>query len=248
MKNIFYIIILIACFPPPSFPQPADPPPAPDVEALISQLNNPKTEERIRARSELVRAGESAVPVIIRELPSAKPLPAYELIMALYNLEYQGDGAVLKELWRENDDERVKLAASMLLCRLDEDYDLHQEYMIGRVNEGEERDRLLAMQMIGYVKDPRTVPVLKKIFYDESQSDQIRQAAIWDLSFNPCEESARALVEMVNDPVINWFYKEILITGIRRLASEPDMAPLISELLTEAQGLPPVESRPPAGP
>lgn len=245
MKNIVLFIIVLICFTPLSlFSQPAGKAPAPqvtpapDVTALLKQLGSPKLDERIRARSTLVRLGDNVVSRIIQALPSAPPLQAYELIMTLYNLGYQGDGEVLKEVWRENNDKRVKLAAAMLLCRLDEDYSLYQEYIVARANEGEESDRLLAMQMLGYVKDPRTVPILKEIFYDESQPDQIRQAAVWDLSFTPCEESARVLVEMVNDPAINWFYKEILITGIRRLASEPDMAPLVSDLLEKAQGLP----------
>ena len=102
-------------------------------------------------------------------------------------------------------------------------------------------DRLQAMQILGYLNDERVVEPLKAIFYDGEQPDPVRQAAIWDLAHTPLPASARALVEMLDNPEVDWFYKEIVIAALRRLSAEPEMAPLVSELLTDVQGLGPRE-------
>ena len=45
-------------------------------------------------------------------------------------------------------------------------------------------------------------------------------------------------VKLVNDPEVDWFYKEIIIAALRKLATEKDMAPIVSELLSKAQQIP----------
>ncbi|KQC14464.1 MAG: hypothetical protein APR56_03715 [Methanosaeta sp. SDB] len=97
---------------------------------------------------------------------------------------------------------------------------------------------MTAMQLLGYIEDARVVAPLVGIFNDTGQSDQIRQAAIWDLAHTPVRESAEALVSMVNDASLDWFYKEIVIAALRLLAGQEEMAPIVSELLERSQGIP----------
>jgi hypothetical protein len=43
---------------------------------------------------------------------------------------------------------------------------------------------------------------------------------------------------MVNDPKVDWFYKEIIIASLRTLATNKEMALIVSELLEKAQNIP----------
>ncbi len=144
----------------------------------------------------------------------------------------------MEKIWQETESIPLNLQAAQALCRFDHQYNRYQGYILSQARSGEEEDRLLAMQVLGYIGDPRVVEPLVGIFNDAAQSDQIRQAAIWDLAHTPVRESAEALVEMLNDPEIDWFYKEIIIAALRRLAGQEDMAPIVSELLERSQGLP----------
>jgi len=218
-------------------PVPATTPP-PTVAEILQRLDNPDAAIRIRARNELVQRGEVAGPPVLNALPGASPEVAYDLLMVLYLLDFKSAAGMVEQVWTKSSDTRVKLAAAMDLCRFNVDYMRYQDYIVS-VAEGEApENRLAAMQMLGYIGDARVVPVLKKIFYDSSRPDDIRQAAIWDLAHTAVPEAAEALVAMVNDNAVDWFYKEIIIAGLRRLAAEPGMAETVNELLEKGQRLP----------
>lgn len=215
-----------------------EPASSPALPALIEKLKSADPAQRIRAKNALLRRGEEAAPAILKELPAASPEVAYEMILILSNTGYEESADLIEEIWKKGDDGKVKLAAALALCRFDRDFPKYKDYLVGRAKQGDEAGRIETMQVIGYLKDARVVPDLKAIFYDDTQSDQVRQAAIWDLAHTPTPESARVLVEMVNDQKVDWFYKEIVITALRLLASEEGMAPVVSGLLEKAQGLP----------
>jgi HEAT repeat protein len=133
----------------------------------------------------------------------------------------------------------------MFLCAAGRDYNRYQDYLVEQAREGKEEDRLIAMQVLGYIGDARVVPPLVEIFYDSAQSDKVRQSAIWDLGHTPVPEAARALVEMVNSSKVDWFYKEIVIASIRRLSADKKMAPVVTGLLEKSLGLPVTGGSPP---
>jgi hypothetical protein len=212
--------------------------PTPGITDLFKLLESENPADRVRAKATLVKRGEAVGPALLEELTGASPRKAYDLLIVLRYSKYRGGNDILKKLFGEGSDERVKLAAAMMLCRLDDNYSFYQGYIADQARKGADEERLQAMQMLGYLEDVRAVPVLKEIFYDESQPDKIRQAALWDLAHTPVKEAAQTLVSMVNDPHVDWFYKEILIAALRRLATEPGMAEIVSEYLEEAQRLP----------
>lgn len=211
---------------------------SPGISGLIGKLQSSDPAQRVRAKNALLRLGGECAPIVLKALPSAKPEAAYEMIMILTTIDYAESAGLIEEIWEKSADNKVKLAAALALCRFDRNFPKYQGYLVDRAKKGEEADRLEAMQMLGYVKNARVVPVLKEIFYDDTQPDQIRQAAVWDLAHTPYPESARVLVEMVNDPNVDWFYKEVIITSLRLLAAEEGMASVISGLLEKSQGLP----------
>ena len=226
-------------------PKPA---PSPGISTLIEKLSSPDPAQRLQAKKSLLRLDKEVAPSIMKELPSANPGAAYEMIMILSTIDYPDSADLIEEIWKKNDDGKVKLAAALALCRFGRDFPNYKSYLLEQARQGEETGRIEAMQMIGYLKDPRVIPDLKAIFYDESQPDQVRQAAVWDLAHTPSPESARVLVEMVNDPNVDWFYKEIIITALRLLAAEEGMASVVSELLERNQGLPSRNRKPAASP
>ncbi len=218
------------------------------VPALIEKLKSADLAQRIQAKNALLRRGDEAAPAILKELPAASPDTAYEMIFILSDTGYRESAEAIEEIWKKSEDGKVKLAAAMALCRFDRDFPKYKDYLVGQTKRGDESRRIEAMQVIGYLKDARVVPDLKAIFYDNAQPDQVRQAAIWDLAHTPSPESARVLVEMVNDQKVDWFYKEIVITALRLLASEEGMAPVVSGLLEKAQGLPSRDQKAAASP
>lgn len=209
-----------------------------EIAGLINDLDSSEPAERFRARTLLAEMGEEAGPELLAALKTAGEEKAGGLIEVLSFIRYRQAAQTVEKIWRETDNLSLKLRAAEALCRFDHNYNRYQGYILSRARSGDEEDRLLAMQSLGYIGDRRTVEPLVGIFYDESQPDQIRQAAVWDLAHTPVRESAEALVGMVNDPEIEWFYKEIIIAALRRLAGQGDMAPIVSELLEETQRLP----------
>jgi len=212
--------------------------PPPDFRKVIAKLGSSDEAVRLRAKDLLVRIGAPAGPDLTEALAEADGKQAYDLLFVLANINYPPAADTIEEKWEESDERPVRLAAALALCRLNRNYDRYQDYILSEATTGEEKSRMSAMQVLGYIKDRRVVPPLKKIFYDSEQPDQVRQAAIWDLAHTPDEASARTMVEMVNDPEVDWFYKEILIAAIRKLAAEPGMAPVVSELLMDIEGIP----------
>jgi HEAT repeat protein len=218
-------------------PAPA-PSPTPGVEELLKRLDSEDEKERTEAKIALVKIGPSISPRLLQELPSAPPPKAYDLILILDYFRAASAAPVYKKLWEGTEDMKIKLVAAMALCRLDQDYSIYQDFIVAQTKGGSDSNRLQAMQMLGYLRDARAVPVLKAIFYDAAQSDNMRQAAIWDLSHTPVSESAQVLVDISQDPEIDWFYKEIVFAALKRLAGEKDMAPVVNRLLEKAQRLP----------
>lgn len=235
-------LVFPAFSPAASGPKPS-PPPA--VSELIRQLGDKDTTVRGKARVALSRRGKSALPEIIKALPRVSPDQAYNLILILNQQDYRKAADQVEKIWQSSKSLKVRAAAAMFLCSAGRDYDKYQDYLVSRTREGKEEDRLEAMQVMGYIGDARVVPHLEKIFYDESQSDKIRQSAIWDLGHTPVPEAARALVEMVNSPGVDWFYKEIIIASIRRLSADKKMAPIITRLLEKSLRLPSTVVSPP---
>ncbi|HOO78352.1 MAG TPA: HEAT repeat domain-containing protein [bacterium] len=208
------------------------------ISALIEQLRNDDSEVRAPAKFELVKRGTDAGRAALEALPGAPPYMEYDLIMVIHHTRYSPAAPALESLFQKTSDPRIKMAAAMTLCGMDRDYQRYQDFLVGFTAGDEASEFLPAMQMLGYIGDPRVVPVLKRIFYDSARPDQIRQAAIWDLSHTPVPESAEALVEILDDPRIDWFYKEIAIAGLRGLAAEPGMADTVNRLLEKIQGIP----------
>lgn len=233
---LIYLILIV--FSPAAFAKTPSPPPTPGAAELIKQLGDGDTTVRGQARVALSRMGESAVPEILKKLPQVSPDQAYDLILLLNHLEYRKAAGEVEKLWQAAQNPKVRAVAAMFLCCSDQDYEKYQDYLVAQAKKGPETDRLVAMQVMGYIKDARVVPPLKEIFYDAGQSDKVRQAAIWDLGHTPVPEAAQALVEMVNSSEVDWFYKEIIIASIRRLAADKKMAPVITRLLEKSLHLP----------
>ena len=210
----------------------------PDVKALIANLGSPEAAVKLQARALLAGLGEEAGPALLAALPSAGDEEAGELVELLALIRYRPAVEAVETIWQKTGSVPLKLKAAQALCRFDHNYSRYQGYILSQARSGKEEDRLTAMQQLGYLEDRRVVEPLAGIFNDPEQPDQIRQAAIWDLAHTPVRESAEVLVGLVNDPEVDWFYKEIVIAAIRRLAGQEDMAPIVSELLERAQGLP----------
>lgn len=221
--------------PTPSAPAPS---PAPGVEDYLKRLDSEDEKERNEAKIALAKLGAAAAPRLLQELPSAPPPKAYDLVLVLDYLKCAEAAPVYEKLFQESQDVKIKLVTAMALARLDRDYQSRQDFIVSRTKEGSEDDRQQAMQMLGYLKDARAVPVLKAVFYDPAQSDAMRQAAIWDLGHTPVTESARTLVEISQDPEVDWFYKEIVFAALKLLAGDKEMAEVINRLLEQAQRLP----------
>ena len=211
---------------------------APDTGALIKALQGDAVEPRLRAKSTLIRMGETAGPIALKALSETSPGESYDLIEILSIIRYRPAAGDIEKIWQATEDLKVKLMASQALCRFDHKYDRYQSYILNRTQTGNDDERLEAMQMLGYIGDKRVVDPLVKIFNDPKQSDPIRQAAIWDLGHTPVIESAEALVNLVDDAKVDWFYKEIIIASIKTLATNKEMAPVISALLAKAQNIP----------
>ncbi len=242
MKTIHIAITLSFLFTAGPFLLPAEEEAAgekpPEIAELIKELDSSDPAARFRSRTLLAEMGRETGPPLLAALKTAEDEKAAGLIEILSFIRYREAAQAVERIWRETENLPLKLRAAEALCRFDYNYNRYQGYILSRVHSGDEEDRLLAMQSLGYIGDRRVVEPLVGIFYDESQPDRIRQAAIWDLAHTPVRESAAALVGMVNDPEIEWFYKEIIITALRRLAGQGDMAPIVSELLEETQRLP----------
>jgi len=243
LMTLLLMSLILLIFSPPSPAQ--KPAPAPGVSELIRQLGDKDTTVRGKARVALTRLGESAAPEIVKALSSAPPDQAYDLILILNHLDYRKAAVQMEKIWQASKSPKVRAAAAMFLCSSGRDYDKYQDYLVSQAKEGKEKDRLVAMQVLGYVGDARVVAPLKEIFYDVKQSDKVRQSAIWDLGHTPVPESARVLVEMVNSSKVDWFYKEIVIASIRRLSADKEMAPLITRLLEKSLRLPVTAASPP---
>ena len=211
---------------------------APEIKAIIKALMGDAIESRLRAKATLIRMGEKAGPIVMQVLAETPPGNTYDLIEILAIIRHKPSASEIEEIWQNTENPGVKLMASQALCRFDHNYARYQSYILSRTKTGDEDERLKAMQMLGYIRDRRVVDPLVKIFNDRNQSDQIRQSAIWDLGHTPVKESAEALVKMVNDPKVDWFYKEIIIASLRTLATNKEMAPIVSELLEKAQNIP----------
>ncbi len=209
-----------------------------EVEAEIEALLGEDEEAARRAHQSLLERGLEAAPRLRSRLDEAEGEAAVRLIFILSRVRDPGSAEVLKKTWEESDRTDVRLAAAMALCRLDVEFDRFLNFIAGYVQEGDEEVRLEAMQMLGYIGDARVVPLLSRIFYDERQTDFVRQAALWDLAHTPVPESVYALTEMVADPEIDWFYKEIILTALRHLAQEEDLVNVITEELERIQRLP----------
>jgi HEAT repeat protein len=211
---------------------------APDTGALIKALKSDAVEPRLRAKATLIRMREKAGPITLKALSGTSPDESYDLIEILSIIRYRPAAGDIEKIWQATEDTKVKLMASQALCRFDYKYDRYQSYILNRTSTGDDSERLEAMQMLGYIGDKRVVDPLVKIFNDPKRSDQIRQAAIWDLGHTPVKESAEALVNLVDDAKVDWFYKEIIIASIKTLATDKEMAPLISALLAKVQNIP----------
>jgi len=212
--------------------------PLPPIPELLKQLNSEEAQVRTEAKVRLVEHGEAAGLAAAQALPDASPATAYDLIMVIFHTGTKVGIPALEKTWNSSRDLRVRLAAAMVLCAFDRDYVRYQDFILKAASGDDQTVSLAAMQMLGYIGDPRVVPILKDIFYDRERPDQVRQAAIWDLSHTPVQSSAEALVGILDDSSVDWFYKEIAIAGLRGLASEPGMAEIVNRLLEEVQGLP----------
>jgi len=220
---------------PPTVPAPS---PGLGLEECLKRLQSEDEKERNEAKIALAKLGPSIAPRLIKELSSAPAPQAYDLVLVLDYLRSAEAAAAYEKIFSESQDVRLKLVAAMALARLDRDYQSRQDFILSRTKEGSEGERQQAMQMLGYLKDARAVPVLKSIFYDSAQPDGIRQAAIWDLGHTPVPEAAQALLEISQDPEVDWFYKEIVFAALKLLAGDREMAEVINRLLEKAQRLP----------
>ena len=243
--NIPLICLILIAFSPAASAETPSPPPTPGAAELIKQMGDQDTTVRGQARVALNRMGKSAVPEILTALPRVSPDQAYDLILLLNHLEYRKAAGEIEKLWESSQNPKVRAAAAMFLCCSGHDYEKYQGYLVERAKNAPETERIVAMQVMGYIKDARVVPPLKEIFYDTGQPDKVRQAAIWDLGHTPVPEAAQALVEMVNSPEVDWFYKEIVIASIRQLAADKKMAPVITRLLEKSLRLPSVTASTP---
>ncbi|MDP8214713.1 MAG: HEAT repeat domain-containing protein [Candidatus Euphemobacter frigidus] len=211
---------------------------SPNINTLIKDLQGAERGPQLRAKATLIGMGQKAGPDLLKALDSASSGLSLDLVEILAITRYQESAARIEKIWQATKNSKLKLAAAEALCRFNHNYARYQGYILSQTREGELDHRLQAMQMLGYIRDKRVIEPLVSIFQDPTQSDQIRQAAIWDLAHTPVKESAEALVNMVNDPEVDWFYKEIIISAIRRLAGQTDMAPIISKLLEKSQNIP----------
>jgi HEAT repeat protein len=218
----------------------AAPSPAPGlgVEECLKRLDSEDEKVRNEAKIALAKLGPAIAPRLIKELSSAPAPKAYDLVLVLDYLKSAEAAEAYAKLFDASQDIKIKLVTAMALARLDRDYQARQDFIVSRTKEGSEDDRQQAMQMLGYLKDARAVSVLKSIFYDPAQSDGIRQAAIWDLGHTPVPESAQVLVEISQDPEVDWFYKEIVFAALKLQAGDKEMAEVINRLLEKAQRLP----------
>jgi HEAT repeat protein len=210
----------------------------PDISTRIKNLKSSDEAVKFSSRAVLAGMGDEAGPPLLAALKAAGEEEAGDLIEILAFIRYREAAPDVEKIWQETDTIPLKLMAAEALCRFDHNYSRYQGYILSQARSGKEEDRMTAMQMLGYIGDRRVVEPLVGIFNDSGQSDQIRQAAIWDLAHTPVRESAEALVEMVNDPELEWFYKEIIIAALRRLAGQDEMAEIVSELLERSQHLP----------
>jgi HEAT repeat protein len=210
----------------------------PDISTLIKNLKSSDEAVKFSSRAVLAGMGDEAGPPLLAALKAAGEEEAGALIEILAFIRYREAAPEVGKIWQETDIIPLKLNAAQALCRFDHNYSRYQGYILSQARSGKEEDRMTAMQMLGYIGDSRVVEPLVGIFNDSGQSDQIRQAAIWDLAHTPVRESAEALVELVNDPELEWFYKEIIIAALRRLAGQDEMAEIVSELLERSQRLP----------
>ena len=226
--------------------EPPTPPPADELPALIDALLGEDAKAVGQAQLTLLGKGAAASPALRARLEKAEGDEAYRLIMVMSRINDPELTKVFKQVWEKSPKAEVKMAAAMALCRLNVEYDRFLDFIARHVQEGEEDQRLEAMQMLGYIGDARVVDPLKKIFYDQKQTDFVRQAAVWDLAHTPAPESARVLVEMLGDPEVDWFYKEIILTALRQLARNKELVPVISEGLEKIQRLPlpPIPAKP----
>jgi len=234
-----FLITLVVCGPsllPAEEPAGEEKPP--DVNTLIADLESPEESVKMRARALLAGMGEEAGPPLLSALEAAGEKKAGDLIEILGFIRYRPAAPAVEKAWQETDSVPLKLMAAQALCRLDHNYSRYQGYILSQVRSGGEGDRMAAMQMLGYIGDRRVIGPLADIFGDSGLPDQVRQAAIWDLAHTPYRESAEILVGLLNDPELDWFYKEIIIAALRRLAGQEGMAPIVSELLEKSQGLP----------
>ncbi len=243
MKNLFLVVFLVfivlaasgTC--PGQEEEAAGEKPA-EISTLVDRLADSDEAVRLRARADLVGRGEAAGPALVKALEGADDQLADGLIEILALIRYRPAAAAVEKIWQNSESIPVKMRAAQALCRFDHNYNRYQGYLLSQVRSGREEDRMTAMQLLGYIEDARVVAPLVGIFNDTGQSDQIRQAAIWDLAHTPVRESAEALVSMVNDASLDWFYKEIVIAALRLLAGQEEMAPIVSELLERSQGIP----------
>lgn len=213
-------------------------PAPPDIPGLIARMRSPETAERTAAKFQLVELGEEGGKAAAAALPGASPETAYDLTMVIFHTGYRPAAELLAREWEKTSDPKIKMVMAMVLCRFDRGYERHQDYLVQGALSENQTEALAAMQMLGYIGDARVVEPLKEIFSDPKRPDQVRQAALWDLSHTPAEEAAVALVGILDDPAVDWFYKEIAIAGLRGLASQPGMAEIINRLLEKVQGLP----------
>ncbi|MFH1037427.1 MAG: HEAT repeat domain-containing protein [PVC group bacterium] len=218
--------------------EPAPEKKAPDLGTLIGDLKGADPAARIRAKAVLAKMGEQAGPALLQALASSPAGEKENVIEILAVIRYRPAAPEIEKIWQETAAPGLKLRAAQALCRFDYNYSRYQSYILSQTGTGDADHRLLAMQMLGYIEDRRVVEPLLKIFNDPDQPDQMRQAAIWDLAHTPVEESAAALVNLVNSSEVDWFYKAIIISALRQLAARKEMAPVVSELLEKSQRLP----------
>lgn len=210
----------------------------PAVAELIRDLGSTELSAQYRARAILSGMGEEAGPPLLAALKDAEGEAAVGLIELLAQIRYREAVEKVEKIFSGAESVPLKLQAAQALCRFDHNYSRYQSYILSQARSGKGDDPLLAMQLLGYIGDRRVVEPLVAIFNDTAQPDQIRQAAIWDLAHTPDREAAEALVEMLDNAQIEWFYKEIVIAALRRLAGQEGMAPIVSELLEKSQRFP----------
>ncbi|MEA1928655.1 MAG: HEAT repeat domain-containing protein [Candidatus Auribacterota bacterium] len=209
-----------------------------EVKAMIRALRGDAVQPRLRAKVTLIRMGDKAGSALLQALKNTAPGESYDLIEILARIRYKAAAGDIEKIWKETESDQVKLMASQALCRFDYNYNRYQSFILSRTGTGSVKARLEAMQMLGYIGDKRVVEPLEKIFYNEDMPDQVRQAAVWDLGHTPVKESAKALVNMVDDSGVDWFYKEIIIAAIRTLSTNKEMTLIVSELLEKTQNIP----------